>query len=532
MDVHRVRRLAGTLVASQLRSGRSSSDPQSFLGRPALVATVDIAGFVAVFALAFVALRATSLSTGQIAALAGTLLPFLPLVAVGVVLVAGVMFELTTTAKFAASDAANWLPITPAEYVTGSSLAIAYTYSPAVAVVLGGLLALAISGGILAIYLATVLLTVLGLFEGAVLIEMVRAATQRASAVGAGRRGQVTLILRALLLIVVILALQLAFNPVFLLDIAQRLSVVSVVSAVVPFFWATEALAQGVGGHLVLGAAFALGELAFVAFLVYVAGELRVRYWVPSSTEIQLEEHRYAARNPLLALFGLSAAESALVSKDLRGLVRRREMLPTLVVPIVLMILVVAEGSAFGSFVSVLWVGWVAGFFALLIAGTSVGQERHALQVLFACPLSAGNLVRAKAAFVLLPSLVVAVALSLLVGIYFRLAPGPFLGVLVLVASASVVLTFWGLAFASRFSDFQDRPRPQFLRTGAMLGATGSGMVVLFAILLPGTYALLVPSPSSAALGAMAALLVVGFGGLAVLWTSFGFRKLLRELPF
>jgi hypothetical protein len=532
MDVHRVRRLAATLVASQLRSGRSSSNPNSLLGQPQLIAGVDLILFLVVFGLTLGAARGSSLGTHQFAALANALLPFLPLVAVGVVLVAGVMFELTTTAKFAGSDAANWLPLTPTEYVAASAAAIAYTYSPAAALALGVLLPFALYGGTLVAYLVTVLLTIVALFEGAVLIEMVRSATQRASSAGAGRRGQVSLVLRAVVLIVVILTLQLAFNPVFLLGLAQRLSAVGLVTSAVPFFWSTEALTQLIGGNLVLGVAFALGEVAFVVVLVYLAGELRVRYWVPSSAEVRLEEHRYAARNPVLALFGLSASESALVSKDLKGLTRRREMLPTLVVPIVLIVLVLVEGGAFGGFVSVLWMGWVAGFFSLLIAGTSLGQERRAIQSLFAYPLSAGSLVRAKAAFVLLPSLVVAGVLGLVVGIYFGLPVGDVLGVLLLLVAASVVLTFWGLAFASRYSDFQERPRPQFLRPGGMLAATGSGMVLLFAILVPGTFALLSPSPASLSLGLVSAGLALGVGGIAVAWTISGFRRLLTELPF
>jgi hypothetical protein len=342
----------------------------------------------------------------------------------------------------------------------------------------------------------------------------------------------VSLLLRAVVLVLVILALQLAFNPVFLLGVAQRLSAVGAVVSVVPFFWSTEALVQWIAGNPGIGLAFALGQLAFLGLLVYLAGELRVRYWAPSAPEVRLEEHQYAARNPFLALLGLTSTESALVVKDLKGLVRRREMLPTLVVPVVLMVLVVAEGSEFGEYGSLLWVGWVAGFFSLLIASTSLGQERRAVQSLFAFPLSVENLVRAKAAYVLLPSLVVAVALGGVVGVFFRLPLGLFALVVLLVLSGSVILTFWGLAFATRFSDFQDRPRPQFLGTGAMLAATGSGMVLLFAILLLGASALLSGSSSAGWAGLACGILVVMFGALAVVLTLTGFRQLLRELPF
>jgi hypothetical protein len=532
MDLHRVRRLATTLVASQLRAGRSSSDPRSFFGRPELIASVDVVLFLGTLGLSDAAVRASSFSRGELASLGNAFLPLLPLIAVGVVLLAGVMFELTTTSKFAGSDAANWLPLSPAEYVSASASAIAYTYSPAVAIALGGLLPFALFGGTLVTYLLTVFFSAVALFEGAVLVEMVRSATQRVSSVAAGRRGQVSLVIRAVALILVILALQLAFNPVFLLGVAQRLSAVGFVTSLIPFFWSTEALTQWAAGNPGIGVGFAAGQLAFVAALLYLASELRRRYWVPAPTEVRLEAHRYAARNPLLALLGLTAAESALVSKDLKGLVRRREMLPTLVVPIVLVILVFVEGSALGGFVSVVWVGWVAGFFSLLISGTSIGQERKALQSLYAYPISSGNLVRAKATYVLVPSLLVAVSLSLVVGFFFGLPAGDVLAVLLLVIAVSVVLTFWGLVFASRFSDFQDRPRPQFMRPGGMLAATGTGMLLLFAILVPGTLAILIPSASSLPLGFLSAALAVGVGGLAVYWTVSGFRRLFRQVPF
>ena len=532
MTLHHVRRLAGTLVASQLRSGRSSSDPKSFLGKPALIGTVDALLFLGVFGLTFAGIRAGGLSTGDALAFGNGLFPFLPIIAVGVVLVSGFMFELTTTAKFAGSDAANWLPLTPREYVAASSSAIAYTYSPAVALVLGASLSIALVAGSFSTFLVVAGLTVLALFEGALLVEMVRATSQRTSSVGSGRRGPFVLVLRALLLVVVVLAFQLAFNPVILLAVATRFSALGVVTAVVPFFWSTEAVTQWTAGHGALAGAFAAAQVAFLALLLYIAAALRVRYWTPSPAEVRLEEHRYAARNPVLALVGLTAVESALVTKDLKGLVRRRELLPTLVVPVVLGILVFVEGRALGGLVSVLWMGWVTGFFALLLGGTSLGQERRAIQSLYAYPLTVESIVRAKATFVLVPSLVVAVALSSFVGAFFGFSPPEVLGGMVLIGGVAVVLTFWGLAFGCRYADFQERPRPQFLRPGGTLAAAGSGMLILFAVLLPGVIALLAPSSDSGLLVAFAAAVAVGMGSLAVVWTYSGFRQLFREIPF
>ena len=166
MELHRVRRLAATLVASQLRSGRSSSDPKSFFGRPELIALIDVVLFVVCAGLAALALSSASASPSDVAALTNVFLPFVPLIAASVVLIAGVMFELTTTARFAGSDAANWLPISPGEYLAASVSAIAYTYSPAVAITLGVLLPPAVVGGTLLVYTAAVALAVVGCSRG------------------------------------------------------------------------------------------------------------------------------------------------------------------------------------------------------------------------------------------------------------------------------------------------------------------------------------------------------------------------------
>jgi hypothetical protein len=532
MDLHRVRRLTGTLVSSQLRSGRSGSNPRSFFGRTDIIALADVILFLFAWAAGEAVVRSVPLTVAQFSLLIDAAAPLLPLVAVAAVLVAGLMFELTTTAKFSGSDAANWLPITPTEYVAASSAAIAYTYSPAIALLLGALLPVAQAGGALPVFALAAVLSALALGEGAVLVEMVRATTQRASSVASGRRGSATFVLRAVLLIVLILVFNLAFNPIFLLGFLRQFSSFAILTAVIPVFWSTQALTEWVDGAPYLAGAFALAQVGFVAVLVYVAGWLRARFWVPAPTEVQLSAPSSRPGHPFLVALGLSRPEAAIVSKDLRGFVRRREMLPTLVVPVVLVVLLFVEGGAIGRLGSVLWVGWVAGFFALLLAITSLGQERRSLQSLYACPITARDILRAKATSVYLPSLLGAVAMSLVVGTLFRFSVLEYFGLVLVNAAGAAVLTLWGLVFAARFSDFQERPRPQYLRPGAMLGAMASGMVLLFAILIPASLALLSPSPSTAVLALEAASFAVVVGTLALFWARSGFERLFRELPF
>ena len=532
MDLHRVRRLGGVLVASQLRSGRSTSDPKSLFGNPRLIGVVDVVVFLLTFGLADLAVQSVGVPPAELLPLVRDLLPFLPLVAVAAVLVAGVMFELTATSKFSGSDSANWLPLTPREYVAASSAAVAYTYSPAIALFLGATLPLAVATGTFYPWVGALVLSVASLFEGAFVVEMVRSLTQRMSAVNAGRRGQVTLLLRAALIVVIIVAFQFAFNPVLLFGLLQHAATIDLVTAIVPLLWSTQALTDWLAGAPLLGLLFAVGQIAFVAFLLVAAAWLRSRFWVVTASEVRLSALLYASGHPMLRSLGLSESEAALVSKDLRGYLRRRELLPMLVIPIVLIVIGLVEGGSIGGLGAILWIGWVAGFFALLLATTSVGQERRSLQSLYAFPISSRTLLRAKATGVLLPSIVGAVATSVAIGLLFGFPALAVLAIALLNSAAASVLCFWGLVFAARYSDFQDRPRPQYLRPLAMLEATGSGMVLLFAIVIPGGLAILHPVGENLVWMVWTVAAILLGGAASVHWARSGFDRMLRELPF
>ncbi len=451
-------------------------------------------------------------------------------------LVAGVMFELTATAKFAGSDAVNWLPVTPGEYVLASSSAIAYTYSPALAFILGPVAALALDVGLGGSVVLVAFLGVVGLFEGAFLVEMVWSATQRVGGSG-GRRGRLSLVVRAAALLLLVLALQLAFNPVFLLDSLHGLSALGALSTFIPVFWSTHALTLWLAGDGGLALLFVAAQLVFALLLLVVAAELRVRFWVVESTEFSFEAHEYALHHPFLAAVGLSRAEAAIVTKDFHGLTRRREMLPMLVVPLVIFIVILVENSGGGGTGlpkpwGLVFVGWAGGFLALLLATTSVGQERRALQTLYAAPITGRSVFRAKVVAVLLPALVVTVLISLAAGVLFGLS-GPVAGGMALVGCAAAVsVGFWGLVFAARFSDFQDRPRPQYLRPSAMLAATFSGMCILFGILVPGALAFATTGPGALGAGVACVGLAVTFTAIGWYLSRSGFDRLFRELPF
>jgi hypothetical protein len=532
VNLHRVGRLAWVLSASQSRSGRSTSDPRSLLGQPSFLAVLDVIGFVVPFL--FVEQILSGLSSGRAAEayVVGIVGPFLPLYAVASVALAGVLFELTTSARFAASDAANWLPVTPAEYVAASALAIAWTYAPVLAVALGLVTPLAIGGGAVPTLVFAAALSVLGLVEGGLLVEMVRATAQRTGSISVRGHGRLTLFLRLALLVLLVLVLDLALNPIFLFDFFERFSSYLTLLSAVPLFWSTLALSLWSAGAPGLAAAVAAGQVAFVALLLWGAARLRRRYWVPSTGELSIASRPGGGDHRLLRSLGLSPPEAAITAKDLRGLVRRREMMPILAIPIVLAILLVVESSTVTGFAALLWGGWVVALFALLLATRSLGQERRAVIHLYIYPVPPRSVFRAKAAYVVLPSVVTAVVLVGLVGAALGLGPAALAAYVALNAANAVVLGLWGLVFASRYSDFQDRPRPRDLATGATLVALGSGSLLVFGTLLPA--GLLLSGLGGPARGWLVAwvvglLLAAGLGAYAA--ARLGFERLLRQLP-
>jgi hypothetical protein len=473
-----------------MRSGRSSSTPSDFWGRPIALVAIDAMAFLATLAVGSQLIVVASGPDPQLLTTVGSqVIAFLPLLVLGAVLLAGVLFELSTSSRFAASDAANWLPISPVEYVAASAMAATFVYSLTAAVALGvgvaitwytgNLAGLALSGGL-------VLLT---LFEGGVLVEMLRASTQRISSVVSKRTGRATIVLRLGLSVVVILVFELAFNPVILYGLLQGVSASNGLTLLLPFLWPSHALLSFLHGDPRQAAGFTLASVAVVIFLVAAAAELRIRFWAPAAAELDLGRYTYARRHPWLAAVGLSPAESSLVWKDLRGLVRRREMIPILIVPVVItLVSFVTEQTTGGSgdaLANGLLASWTPGLFALLLAATCIGQERRAIQTLYSLPVTARGVFRAKTYSVLLPSLGYAVALWILVGVILPHSLRSSLGLLGLMPAVAVVSCYVGLTFATRYSDFQERPRPRFLSPSAMIATIFAGLALVFAISIP-----------------------------------------------
>lgn len=538
--LHRIYRIAGVLVASQLRTGRTGSDPNSFFGRGISLVVYNIVGFLLAYGAVVSILRSPGAAVflDPVAATA-LVLPLVPAIALGAVLVAGVLFELSNSPRFSSSDSINWLPVLPEEYVLASALAIAYSYSITLALTLGASLALALAAGAFVPFLLAALLGAVGLLLGGLLLEMLRAVSQHAASALGGRSGRFTLFARAAAILAVGILFVFLFNPLLFLALLRSAGTLDAVSTYLPFLWSSRALSAAIAGAWGEVGLFAVGQLAVVFLIGYAAAELRARYWYPTPSEIRLSAHVFGRRHAVLAFLGFRPEEAAVVSKDLRGLVRRREMVPLLIVPIVFGLFGVlgleSQGTGgLGVFTTTVWVAWISGFFGLLLATTSIGQERRAFQNLYAAPLSAGNLFRAKAGSVGLLAGAYAVVTTALMAARFGFGPELAIGLAIVALTAVFEGTVLGLAFATRYSDFQDRPRPQYLRPSAMLGAMGLGFLLLFGTIAPLAFWLTTPGYGAGSLpllvaGIGLAVVVLGAGGMSA---RTGMEQLFREIPF
>lgn len=539
MDRRRILRLASVLVTAQLRGGRGTTKPGSFFGRPLSILVLDAVVGLAAFALTVNVLESAQTRDPGVVGLAlREALPILPIVALGGVILAGMLFELNSSNRFTTSDAVNWLPISPEEYVLASALSIAYSDSLVAALAGAVAIGIAALSGAYASGALAVVLTILALVEGGLVVEMIRSTTQRASAALAGRAGRAGLVLRAAVFLGVILAFEFSFNPVILIDLLQSFNSIGLATAAVPLLWGSFALEAWVGGDPGVALVFAGLDLLLGLLFWWAAAQLRVRFWSPAPPEIRTVAHAYGEDHRWLGGLGLSRIEAALLTKDLRGLLRRRELLPTLLIPVVLLIIVLA-GGATGSGVSTgyyasVYVAWLIGFGSMLLASISFGQERRAVQNLYQLPIPSRSVFRAKSILVLLVGSLYTIVFGIVVGIIYRLPPGVVVGVWAVDESIVVVAAYLGLSIASRFSDFQERPRPQYVRPWAMIVGMLTAATLIFSIAIPGLLAVFDfqsggPFPG----GYLAIAAVVAVLASGILWQTArrGTNRLLAELP-
>jgi hypothetical protein len=383
------------------------------------------------------------------------------------------MTEFSQSAGAASTDMVNWLPITVGEFVLGSSLTTMYFISPMVSALLGASLALAFATGMTGLWAFSGLLGLLGCFLGAFSLEVVRALLNRTSQALSRRGGQSALIIRMILSVLLFAAFSIIFNVSFLTRIVGWFAGSISGAWIVPLLWPSLAILSHLGGDSTGALAYSVLSVALTSAFFWLGVLLRARYWAPEPVSVRLRPARKGARERgLLGGLGFTAAEAAIIRKDLRSLVRRREMVSLLSFPVMMTLMALINSgpnvlwdpaSSFLSklsFLAQIGVGII--FFANYVALSAMGQEGEAFGNLRAAPLEAAALARAKAFAALLPSLAGFAVIMALYVAFTRGVWGTTLSIAVVGFSLLVEASLLGLAVGSHFPDFRETPRARF----------------------------------------------------------------------
>ena len=429
--------------------------------------------------------------TGKVRPVAVQALEVLPVILTAIVIVAGVLFELGQSSGLASSEAVNWLPVSPSEYILASSVSIAFTYSPLFFLCIGVVIPLAVNFGMLSAVPLFVSISFVAYLWGAVIVEVLRSVMNRISSSVYKKSGRTGVVLRVVLVIILLVAVQTAFNP-YVLYLALS-GIVSGISLVwfVPVVWPSVAVVSFLASDAFKAALFTLLSLVFTLLIFEGASRLRAKYWSPVPVSISVSTSTvYVPQGK--SLLWLDPVAFAIAAKELRSLARRREMTRFLAIPVVLVVaslLPVLESGANArtslSQSSLFILAETSIILPMMLASISIGQEGKSISNIYMLPISTRELINGKLFLSWVLSIVAVVSLALLVQFLAPVAALPFSAVLVAVLFNVLVEGYIGLGAGSRYPNFTIGPRARFITFTGFIIAFAIGLLVTVGVFAP-----------------------------------------------
>jgi hypothetical protein len=472
--------LAKVLALSSIRANRAKgSVPKGFAKSPLINIITAVIAFpvAAILATHFVSILLEDIS---LSALFVQISIFLPSFMILAAIMCGLLFEFSQSSSAGSSDVINWLPIRAVEFVLASVLSMIYFLAPILAVVFGATFGISLSVNMLELGLLSLVFGVLGIFVGAFLIEIVRAITNRVSASFYKRSGRTTIAVRMLVFLVVMVAFILISNVNFLFAILQQYMVRIENAWFIPILWPSLAVISYLSTETLQILFFGVSSVGLAIVFLCAGVKLREKYWIPAPFSIRLKPSKsYTPKRGFLGSLWFTAAEAALIKKDLRGLTRRKEMIVWIAIPLAISLISLFSvqiswktATATIDKLALFW-GPLMGLlmFALYMTLTSIGQEGSAFLNLVITPLKEKEIVRSKLATALFPSLFALVVLTAFIQVMAQLRLEALIVLIVTLFAALFECAFVGLAIGSRFPDFTEVPRAHFIeQKGVLLG--------------------------------------------------------------
>ena len=391
------------------------------------------------------------------------------------------MYEFDQASSAASTDMINWLPIRPEDYVLASTLSTLYYVSPMVGAIMGASLGVAVHVGALGLFFLSSALGLMSAFLGAFVLEAVRALMNRTSGV-LGGRGRAALYLRMVLSLLLMASFYFLYNTEVLFRIVGWFSGSVNRAWFVPLLWPSLVVVSFMGADTLGVVVYSVLSLATTSLAFVVSARLRSRYWAPAPVSYRMGSPGVSITGRGgFGLLGFSAPVAALIRKDLRSLVRRREMWRVIIMPFLFVMYTFINAEY-----SFLWdatlsplertarlasFGIVAVFFAMYMAMSSLGQEGGSFDNLRGSPLTAGQITKGKVAASFIPA---ASLFSLLLLVLLAVIRPPWeMVVAFAVVGALLVLeaALCGMVGGARFPSFREVPQAlYFTPLGSLLG--------------------------------------------------------------
>jgi hypothetical protein len=421
----------------------------------------------------------------------------LPMLLSSGVILAGILFELGQGAGVSSSEAVNWLPISPKEYVAASSLSTAAAYSPLFAVSAGVTLPLSLEFDLFfPVWSVTVVLSILALLLGALIVEILRAAVNRVSSTVYRRSGKFAIISRIVLVVFLFAVVQMAFSPYIQFYVLEATASIVDLTWFIPMIWPSVAITNLVRLDIPATVTFSALSVAFILSIFFTASYLRQKYWSPTTVSIIIESSaRYAPKTPssLLTRLGFTPLEAAIALKEFRALVRRRDLGRFIAVPVVIVISLVLptvfstpdgdSGRSRPFYVAVM-VPLVPLIIPSMLSSISIGQEGKAVVNLLMLPIKATSFIKGK----LVPPWIISIMASAgTVFVFQMLEPVPLPAMSATIGASILVVIvegFVGLGVAVRYPDFSIAARGKYITfTGLLIGLAigGPSAIAIFA---------------------------------------------------
>jgi len=472
--------IAKSLLLSQLRATSTSrSSIRSLIRRPLILGVLDLVVAVAAGGLAYIAATAVlgSSFSSVLTPMIQNVFVILPAIILGIILLMGLVLEVSSGAQFASSDTVNWLPVRAVEYVAASALSLLMYYSVIPVAALSATFSFAIVFGFGSAWVLAALLSLFSVLIATSVLEILRAVLNRFSSTFYKRGGKAAIALRIASGILVLIVFQALFYP----SVYERFLGV-ITSSIgptwfVPILWASVSVTSFLNGNFAIAGLFALLTIFLAGILFTIAVGARSKYWVPMQPTITISSSVYAPRAGF-GSFILNPIELAIARKDMRGLLRRREMIRLLATPFVFLVIsFLSSGSAGFSF-TIYFGFFIVAFSTLFIAISAIGAEGKAIVNLYQAPLKIRDFVIGKSITPIVFGSIFGVLVYVIVALIVRNDAVQAATFMVAAIGLALEMAFVGTLIGFRFPNFSESPRAQFVsQTGGLIAVPVAAII-------------------------------------------------------